>query len=178
MEDYQSFETVRLLMKPTTTEDADLILAVLSSPKFLKFVGDRGVKTLADAEIYIEQKMIPQLKRLGYSNNTIHRKEDGAKLGVCGLYDRKGLEGVDIGFALLPEYEGQGYAYESTNKLMTVAREDFGLSRIKGITIEENIASRRLLEKLGLKFIKKFRMEGDSEELMLYEWSKDNQTGQ
>lgn len=95
------------------------------------------------------------------------------KLGICGLYDREGLEGIDIGFALLPEHEHKGYAFESASELKRAGIEVFGLSRIGAITTKENVASQILLEKLGLKFSRTVQLPNDDEELLLYEYKKE-----
>lgn len=166
---FLTLETERLFMRPTTEEDAAFILALLNMPKWIQFIGDRGVHTEEEAANYIRTRMLPQLERLGFSNYTVIRKEDETKIGVCGLYDREGLEGVDIGFAFLPEYEGKGYAFEAASRMLQAGKENFGLTLVKAITIEENQSSRRLLEKLGLSFQKKMFMDGDPVELMLYE---------
>ena len=112
--------------------------------------------------------MIPQLERLGYSNYTLISKQDNKKIGACGLYDREGLEGIDIGFAFLPEYENKGFAYESSNRLKEAAFNEFGIKAISAITIEENTSSRKLLEKLGFKLTGTTRLPNDDEELLLY----------
>ncbi len=164
-----TYETERLIIRPTTVDDAPFIREVMNTEGWLKNIGDRKVYTNEDAVNYIKEKMRPQQERLGYSNNTVIRKSDLTKMGSCGLYDREGLEGVDIGFAFLPEYGGQGYAFEAANKIKELAFGPFGLSIISGITIEANIPSRKLLEKLGLKFIKYMHLPNDPEELMFYQ---------
>ncbi len=169
MKNHLTLETERLNLKPTTVEDADFILRLMNTPKWLENIGDRNVKTIGDARNYIIAKMYPQLERLGFSNYTVIRKADGTKMGTCGLYDREGLEGVDIGFAFLPEYEGQGYAYESAQKVLETGLEHFGITRVSAITLETNLPSRKLIEKLGLTFSKMFRLPDDPEELMLFE---------
>jgi RimJ/RimL family protein N-acetyltransferase len=163
------YETERLFLSPTSVEDAAFVLELLNSPKWIQNIGDRKVHSLAAAEDYIRTKMLPQLEALGFANYTVIRKEDGAKMGSSGLYNRDGLEGVDIGFAMLPGFEGKGYAFEAANKLMELAKGEFQLSKVSGITLESNKASQGLLEKLGLKFIKMVRLPNDPEELMLYE---------
>ncbi len=163
------YETERLLLKPTSTADADYILAVMNTPKWLKYIGDRKVYSREAAEQYIKDKMLPQYNRLGFSNNTVIRKSDGVKMGSCGLYDREGLEGVDIGFAFLPEYEGQGYAYEAAQKIISLARTDWNIQKISAITTKDNLPSQRLLEKLGLQSQGVTKLPGDAEELLLYE---------
>ena len=89
-------------------------------------------------------------------------------MGSCGLYDRPGLEGVDIGFAFLPEYEGQGYATEAALKVKSLALTEWGITKISGITSQDNIASQRLLSKLGLESTGLVKLPDDEEELLLY----------
>jgi [ribosomal protein S5]-alanine N-acetyltransferase len=163
-----TFETQRLHLKLTSEEEASYILALLNTPKFIANIGDRKVRSLDDAKKYIYEKMQPQADRLGYGNYSVFRKSDGVFLGTSGLYDRVGLEGIDIGFAYLPEFEGQGYGFEAAYRLKLAAIHQFGLKEIKAITTTDNISSQKLIEKLGLKFIEITRIEGDSEDLMLY----------
>jgi len=167
---YESYETDRVIIRPTQLDDASFLLELMNTPKWIRFIGDRKVHSEEDAKKYMEERMFPQLERLGYSNNTVIRKSDHVKIGTCGLYDREGLDGVDIGFAFLPQYEGQGYAFESSNKLMELAQNIWNLRRIGAITLEDNKSSQRLLERLGLRFQKVMKLEEDAEELMYYLW--------
>ena len=123
MTNHKAFDTGRLFIKPTSEEDAGLIFELLNTPKWLEYIGDRDVKTVESARDYIKNKILPQLKRLGYSNYTLIRKSDNVKIGTCGLFDRDGLEGIDIGFALLPEYERKGYAFELLSAAQTAGSE-------------------------------------------------------
>lgn len=172
MATYQSYETARLLLKPTQLADAAMVLEILNSPKWLKYIGDRSVHTIAAAEAYITERMLPQLERLGFANYTVIRKEDNTKMGLCGLYDRAGLEGVDIGFAFLERYEKQGYAFESASKMKQLAFTEFELDYISAITTKDNIASQKLLERLEMKHTKMINLPDDEEELMFYEISR------
>jgi len=165
---YSQFETERLVLRATSSLDAPFILALMNTPLWIKHIGDRNVHSVQDAEKYIQDKMRPQQERLGFSNYTVIRKSDNAKLGTCGFYDREGLEGLDIGFAFLPEFHGQGYAYEAANRLMKFAIEESKIREIKAITIKENIASQKLLKKLGLEVKGTTKIPGDEEELLLY----------
>ena len=94
------------------------------------------------------------------------RKEDNAKIGVCGLYDRDGLEGIDIGFALLPNYEKQGYAFEAADKIKIAAFNEFKINLISAITTKANTASQKLLEKLGLKLSGTTTIPNDTEKII------------
>lgn len=168
MSQYKTLKTERLKIRPTLEQDADLIYQLMNTPKFIKYVGDRKVNSIEDAKKYIQVKMLPQLRSLGYSSYTLITKINGEKIGTCGLYDRDGIDGVDIGFGLLPQYEGLGYAYESSNRLMKAAFEEFEIEEIKAITSKENVSSQRLLGKLGLKIIGTTKLPNDNEELLLY----------
>jgi RimJ/RimL family protein N-acetyltransferase len=135
-------------------------------------VGDRNINSIEDAEKYIRSKMLPQLRTDGYSSYSLITNTGGEKIGTCGLYNRDGIDGVDIGFGLLPQYEKLGYAYESSHRLMKAAFEEFEIEEVKAITSKANISSRRLLEKLGLKIEGTTRLPDGNEELLLYKVKK------
>ena len=140
----------------------------MNTPKFIKYVGDREVNSIEDAKKYIRAKMLPQLTTLGYSNYSLITKANGTKVGTCGLYNRDGLDGIDIGFGLLPQYEGLGYAYEAANRLMKAAFEEFEIEELKAITSKENISSQRLIKKLGLEMVGTTKLPNEDEEILLY----------
>lgn len=150
---YKNFETERLFIRPTTKEDAEFIFKLLNTPKWIENIGDRNIKSVESAKDYIVTKMQPQLERLGYSNYTLVKKIGSVKIGSCGLYNRQGLEGMDIGFAFLPEYERKGFAFEAAHTIKNAAFNEFGIKAISAITKNNNISSQRLLEKLGFELI-------------------------
>lgn len=166
---YTVYETERLIFKPTSVDDSAFILELLNTPKFLQFVGDRGLKSVADAEQYIKTKMLSQLDALGFSNYTLIKKDDHEKIGTCGLYKRDGLEDVDIGFAFLPEHEKQGFGFEAATKVKDLAFTVFGIKKIVAITTADNIGSQKLLDKLGMVFSGTTSIPDDDETLLLYE---------
>ena len=170
---YKEFETERVRIKPTSEGDAEFIYELMNTPKFIQYIGDREIKSIVSAKDYIKTKMLPQLHRLGYSNYTIFQKSDNIKIGTCGLYDREGLVGIDIGFAFLPQYEGRGFAFEAVNRLKEAAFEEFEIEEIKAITSKENVSSQRLLEKLGLKMVDVITLPNDDEELLLFKIHKN-----
>ncbi|SIS99279.1 Protein N-acetyltransferase, RimJ/RimL family [Zobellia uliginosa] len=163
-----TFNTERLDLKPTTVEDAVFIHELFNSPGWIKYIGDRKVYTIGDAQTYINTKIRPQFEKLGYGNYTIVRTSDGAKIGSCGLYERDGLPCIDIGFAFLPEYAKKGYAFEAAHKLKEMAFDIFHLEELSAITSIENKASQRLLSKLGLHQNGTIRLPGDTVELLFY----------
>lgn len=163
------FETERLMMKPMSIEDAGFILELYNSPHFIEFIGDRNLKTIQDAENYIVEKFLPQFEKLGYGNYLITQKSDGKKIGGVGIFERDGLEVKDIGFSFLPEFERKGFGYEAASKLMEIAFEEFGVEKISAITVKKNIASQKLIEKLGLIYQKMVELPFDEEKLLYYE---------
>ncbi len=164
----KSFRTKRLFIRPVSREDAPFVLELMNTPKWILFIGDRNVRTVTEAKAYIIDKAFPQLEKYGHTNNVIIRSDDNIKLGTCGLYHREGKDKPDIGFAFLPLYEGKGYAFEATNKLMHVGRQDYGLTELSGFTMEENLASRKLLERLGFKIIGVDKLPNETDELLHY----------
>ncbi|MCX2779173.1 GNAT family N-acetyltransferase [Microbulbifer thermotolerans] len=162
-------QTQRLTLRQLTQEDAPLMLAVLNDPDFLRNVGDRGVRTEADARRYIADGIMAMYRRRGFGLYKVELK-DGTPLGVCGLLKREGLGAPDIGFALLPEYRRQGYTLEAARAVMRYARDVIGLTRIVAIALPNNTPSLRLLEKLGLRPEGIIRLPGEDEDLLLMVW--------
>ncbi|NVJ24578.1 MULTISPECIES: GNAT family N-acetyltransferase [Myxococcus] len=161
-------ETERLVLRRVTREDAPFILVLVNEPAWLRFIGDRGVKTLEDAWGYITNGPHASYERHGFGLYLVERKSDGAPLGMCGLLKRDSLEYVDIGYALLPAYWGQGYAQEAVSATLAYAQKDLGLKRIAAIVSKDNASSIKVLERMGLRFEKYFRLPGASEEISLY----------
>lgn len=164
-----SYETDRLILKPAEVQDADFFLELYNMPSFIQYIGDRNLRTKEDAENYITNRFIPQIEKLGFGNYVVILKEDHTKIGAVGIFEREGLDVLDIGFSFLEKYEGKGFAYESANKLKEVAATDFGVHKISAITTKDNFSSQKLIERLGLKFQKMVTIPEDVVELMYYE---------
>ena len=161
-------ETTRLILTEFTIDDAPFVLELLNTPSWLKYIGDRGVKNLQDAQNYTEEKLIKSYRKNGYGLYLVNLKAKNKPIGMCGLVNREGLEDVDIGFAILPEYERQGFGYESAISVMDYAKNQLNLKRIVGITVPKNKGSIKLLEKIGLHFEKKLDWGEEKEELLLF----------
>ncbi|AYO56738.1 GNAT family N-acetyltransferase [Chryseobacterium sp. 6424] len=164
-----SLETERLNLKLVDIEDAGFIYDLYNQPRFLQFIGDRKIRSVQDAARYIIEKFRPQIESLGYGNYVVIRKEDGTKLGSVGVFTRDGLNVQDIGFAVLPQFEGFGYFTEAAMKVLEVIHAQFGVSKVSGITALDHYALQNVLQKLGLKYIKLIRLSGEDEDLMYFE---------
>jgi RimJ/RimL family protein N-acetyltransferase len=161
-------ETARLRLRHLTPEDAPFILGLLNEPSWLRFIGDRGVRTLEDAHRYIENGPMAMYARHGFGLYLMALKDGGVPIGLCGLLRRAGLDDVDIGFALLPAYWSHGYAFEAAAAVLAHARDVLGLPRVVAITTPDNEASARLLEKLGFGLERTITLPHDPQPLRLF----------
>ncbi|MGK2858051.1 MAG: GNAT family N-acetyltransferase [Thermoanaerobaculia bacterium] len=161
-------ETERLALRWLSIEDAAFILELLNEPSWLRFIGDRGVRTLDDAAAYIRNGPIAMYEGHGVGLYLVESKSEATPLGICGLIRREALENVDIGFAFLPRHWGKGYALEAAAAVLAHGRDALGQRRIVAITTPDNDSSVRLLEKLGMNFERTIRMPGDTEDVKLF----------
>lgn len=161
-------ETDRLGMRWLTLDDAELMLAVWNDPAFIKHVGDRGVYTLEQAQEALQSGAFQLYKNYGYGPFRLTRRDTGEAVGICGLFRREGFDDPDIGWSVLPEYCGKGYAYEAASAVLDYAWRDVGLSRVTAFVDAKNTPSVGLAKKLGLTFECMARLVGDDEDVCLY----------
>jgi RimJ/RimL family protein N-acetyltransferase len=165
--DFRPLQTDRLLLRELAVADAPFILELLNDPDWRRFIGDRGVRTLGEAGAYILEGPMAMYRRLGFGLWHVGLK-DRTPIGICGLIKRETLDHVDIGFAFLPAFRGQGYGFEAAAATLDYGRDVLRLERIVATTTLDNDASGRLLEKLGLRFERLIDPVGDRPALKLY----------
>lgn len=161
-------ETNRLILREFHLGDTTFIIELLNSPGWLEFIGDRNVKTEAEAKNYLENGPMKSYLQNGYGLSMVVKKDDNACIGMCGIIKRDGMDYPDIGFAFLPEYGGFGYAFEIANATIVHAIHQLKIPKISAITVANNTKSIKLLEKIGLHFQKTIFLPNDVEELLLY----------
>jgi RimJ/RimL family protein N-acetyltransferase len=164
----QVTQTERLRVRWLGVDDAPFILELVNEPSWIRYIGDRNVKTLQDAARYIRNGPVEMYRRLGFGLFLVELKATGEPIGICGLIKRDALDDVDLGFAFLPRFWHNGYALESASAVMTHARDAAGLSRIVAILSRDNLRSVNLLEKLGFDREGTIRLQPNDEELMVY----------
>lgn len=155
------------MLRPAAPADAGFFLRLLNEPSWLENIGDRGVRSLADAEAYISNTIRAAYRTHGFGLYAVQLKSLPLVVGLCGLVKRDFLASPDLGFALLPEYVGQGYATEASRAVMQHAQSELGIERLCAIVKRGNARSVRVLGRLG------FRREGpylipQGEEVELY----------
>ncbi|HEY2782955.1 MAG TPA: GNAT family N-acetyltransferase [Steroidobacteraceae bacterium] len=160
-------KTARLDLRELAFEDDEFILELLNEAGFIRFIGDKGVRTLADARDYIRQGPMDSYSRNGFGLYAACLR-DGTPIGICGLVKREGLQEPDVGFAFLSRYWSNGYAVEGAAAVLAHARDVLNLSRILAITSPDNWSSIAVLEKIGLRFERMIRLVDHSPELKLF----------
>lgn len=161
-------QTERLQLRWITLDDSDLMLAVWNDPDFIRYVGDRGIRTLDEAREVVREKVLKHFDEHGYGPYRVSSLETDEAMGICGLFKRENLEHPDIGYGFLPGFCGQGFAIEAAQTVLAQARDKMGLPNLSAIVSPENVRSTRLLEKLGMKVESSIRMPGEDEDLLLY----------
>jgi RimJ/RimL family protein N-acetyltransferase len=162
-------ETQRLIISKVTIADAPFFVELMNTPHWLKYIGDRHIKTIKQAENHLKKGILKSYKDFGFGfYKLLLKHEQNKTIGVVGLVKRKELEHVDIGFGFLPDYEGKGYGYESSKEIIKLAKNKFNLKKITAITDPINTNSIKLLEKLGLTLEKKVIPFDDGKELLLF----------
>ena len=161
-------ETERLALRWLALEDAEFVLQLVNEPSWLRFIGDKGVRNLEDARNYISKGPADMYARLGFGLYLTALKESGVPIGLCGLIKRDSLEDVDIGFAFLLQFWGQGFAHEAAPAVMAHGKSAFGLRRLVAITNHDNRSSIKLLEKIGFTFERMIKLSENEPEIRLF----------
>ena len=161
-------ETDRLRLRELTLSDTLFIVALVNSPGWLKFIGDRNIKTIDQAKTYLENGPIKSYHDNGFGLWLAETKDTNTPIGMCGVLKRETLDHPDLGFAFLPEFIGKGYGFEAATASVVFAKDVLNLQTLCAITVPHNQNSIKLLEKVGMKFSKRICFPGNSEELLLY----------
>ncbi len=159
--------TDRLAMRQLDSDDADFIVELLNEPGFLRYIGDKGVRTSADACDYIAKGPGESYLRNGYGLYAVCL-HDGTRTGICGLVKREGLDDPDVGFAFLSRYGSRGYAAESAAAVLRYGSAVLKLPRIVAITSPDNAASMAVLKKIGLRFERMIRLADEGLAVRLF----------
>ncbi len=165
-------ETERTLIAPIGLEDAPFVVALVNSPDWLRYIGDRGVSDSEDARRYLKDGFLESSRVHGFGYYVIRRAIDGIPMGICGFLKKPTLEYPDLGFALLPEYYGQGFAFEACRAVLDHGIRAFDFRVLDAVTVTDNVSSIRLLEKLEFER-HGTTMDGPSElQLAHYRWKR------
>lgn len=160
-------DTARLTLRCLDLDDAPFFLRLVNEPSFIQNIADKGVRTLDDAREALRTGPLASYARHGHGLWMVELKEAHTPIGICGLIKRDILDDVDVGYALMPEFCGQGYASEAAAACVAHARDVLGLRRVVAVVNEENAPSLRLLEKLGFRYERMVRLAPTDREIQL-----------
>ena len=163
-----SLTTGRLRLSRLSYDDAEFILALLNEPSFQQYIGDKGVRSLDDACAWLRNVPLAHYERFGFGLYRVSDINGDGSAGICGLVKRDEFPEPDLGFAFLKAYWANGYAVESSRAVLAEARDRFDLGRILAMADEENVASTRVLEKLGFRYERRVTMPGEAREICQY----------
>lgn len=159
----------RLLVRELTLEDASFVVELLNTDAFKVNIGDRQVRTIAQAEDKIQNFYTTGYPKYGLF--VVCLKNSNEVIGTVSYLKRDYLEYDDIGYAFLPQFWGKGYALEATKAVMDLRLSE-GVECIWGVVNSDNQPSIRLLEKLGFNTIGMVVMEGEEEPILKMEYKK------
>jgi [ribosomal protein S5]-alanine N-acetyltransferase len=163
-----TIRTARLRLRELAAGDAPFVLALLNEPSFIQYIGDRAVRTLEEARTYIASGPVASYAQHGFGLYLVELAADGAPIGICGILRREALPDPDLGFAFVPAYWKQGYAFEAAGAIQAHAHVTLGIRRLLAVTNPSNEPSIRLLEKLGFRFEGMTQLTDGGAELKLF----------
>ena len=161
-------ETDRTTIHRITLTDAPFVLRLVNSPEWLRYIGDRGVTSEREACDYLERGFLRSYSDYGFGYYAVKTRSD-VPIGICGFLKKPELSNPDFGFALLPDFCGQGYAFEACRAVLEFGVREFGFLVLDAVTMPENRRSISLLEKLGFECLDETVASNESR-LLLYRW--------
>lgn len=165
-------ETPRLLLRELTVADASALYALNLNPKVVQYTGDKSFANVEEARELL--KNFRQYIDHGYGRWAVIDKANGEFLGWCGLKYHPDKKETDIGFRFFETQWGRGFATESAQACLDHGFGKLGLGSIIGRAMRENVASVRVLEKLGLQFVTDFDFDGQPGVIYRIEKQKRN----
>lgn len=159
-------ETPRLMLRRLDEEDAPFMLALLNDAAFIRYIGDRKVRTEAEAREYIRTGAMASYAQHGHGLYLVVAKQGNEPIGTCGILRRDVLPDPDLGFAFAAEHRARGYGREAASAVLEYAKHSLGLARIAAIVSPENEPSLRVLSRLDFVFERMVRMSADEPEIL------------
>ena len=150
--------------------DAPFIVELLNDPGYLRYIGDKRVRTEADAVRYLEEGPLESYARHGFGLYHMLRRDTVEPVGYCGLLRRDALPAPDLGFALLPAHRGHGFVEEAARAVLAHEYEAHGIDRVGAIALPDNRASLSVLERLGFTPRGEVTLAPDPTVLLYLEW--------
>lgn len=155
MKDIFIFQTQRLIFKQITHQNLDALLEIYQSPKNMKLVPNAKMDWTKEG-LWEKYERLNQNYKNGFGIYIILRKEDQSIIGEAGLYDSFDDEKhLELGYILDHQYWNQSYGTEICEALIDYAFEELKVEKLTARMIKDNIGSKRVSEKCGMRLFKK-----------------------
>ena len=157
-------ETERLVLHEFDEDDVEPFYLMGSDPEVIRYTGDPagGLANREQALESLRARPLADYQKYGYGRWACVLKSSGVVIGFAGLKFLPESREIDLGYRLLRPYWGNGYASEAARAVLDYGLTQLGLERIIGLVHPENVASVRILEKLGMKLVERVEFEGRS----------------
>ena len=160
-------QTPHLTLKKLTHQDKHNMLRLHSNPEVQHYTGEDLITTEEGIIDKINEK-IKDYEEYGYGRWAVFLKEGNQFVGWAGLAYLWEFDEIDIGYRFLPEFWGRGYATEVSEAILDYGFEELGLKRIIAIAVKDNLASIRVMQKVGMQFEKEFYYDDVDKEVIQY----------
>ncbi|MFO0943646.1 MAG: GNAT family N-acetyltransferase [Pirellulales bacterium] len=160
-------------MERISLDDAAFFVDLVNSPNWLRFIGDRNVSNLDEAQTYLRNGLIKSYADHGFGYYIVRLKSSRQPIGIGGFLKKPYLENPDFGFALLPEYYQQGFAYEYSQAILSYGVQEYKFQVLDAVTTADNVRSMQLLRKLDFEHAGTIQGD-DGKSLNLFRWRKQN----
>jgi len=146
-------ETARLRLRPFAPTDLDALCRITADPEVMRYIGDGRALTPEETEASL-RNIMDAFRRRGYGRWAVEEKAGGALLGYCGLGLPAESPGVELVYMLARSAWGRGLATEASVAVLRYAFEELGLERVYALTMPGNVRSRRVLERVGMEYLR------------------------
>ena len=161
-------QTERLTLRHFTPEDAGFIVKLVNTTGWIRYIGDISIHNETQAERYITDGPAKSFETHGFSSYRISLSSNNTPVGMCSLIKRDWLNSPDLGYALLPEFERNGYAFEAAGYCLQEMYNNQHTAQMNAIVSPDNARSIRLMEKLNFNLSGPVTRPGSTEELLLF----------
>jgi len=151
--------TPRLLMRPFAESDLDDLAALYANPFVMRYIG-RGTILSRQESLKRLKRMIGDLLADGFGMLAVIERKEKRLVGCCGLRKLDGSQELELGFLFEERSWGKGFATEAAKEVMRYAFSEMKLGKLVALIHPLNLAARRVLEKLGMKYIEQSLFEG------------------
>ena len=161
--------TDRLRLRELNEGDALFAFELNADPEVIRYTGDDPFESIEDAGEFL--KNYQSYLKYGFGRWGVELRDTGELIGWCGLKFTPELDEYDVGFRFFKRFWNQGFASEAALKCLDIGFREFEMEMIIGRSMNENLGSIRVLQKIGLSLITDYKF--DEEDGVIYGITRD-----